>query len=76
MEYAETALENVHDGIVDALPLVDHPIFMNTHNNIRRGIIFALAQSLIDSLLIKPAILARKLFLGKHNLAQKLNVTA
>lgn len=76
LENTETTLENVHDGIVDSLPLVDDLVIMNTHNDIGRRIVFALALALIDGLLRVPTLLSRKLLLLEKHLSEKLDVPA
>lgn len=76
LENAETALKNVHDGIVDSLPLIDDLVIMNTHHDVGRRIILALALALIDGLLRVPTLLSRKLLLLEKHLSEKLDVAA
>lgn len=49
---------------------------MNTHNDIGRRIVLALALALIDGLLRVPALLSRELLLLEKHLSEKLDVAA
>lgn len=76
LEDAETTLEGVHDGVVDALPLVDDIVLVDADDDIRWGIVLTLALALVDVLLRVPAIGARQLLLLDDDTTQKLNMAA
>jgi hypothetical protein len=55
----ETPLKNVHDRIIESLPVVDHIIIMDAGNDISRGIIFTkVAKSPVDLFRVIPSPLA------------------
>lgn len=76
LEDAETALENVHDGIVDSLPLVDDLVIMDTNHDVGGGIVLALALALIHGLLRVPALRPRELLLLEKHPSEELDVAA
>ncbi|KAI6776437.1 hypothetical protein HG530_000382 [Fusarium avenaceum] len=73
---AETAFEDVHDGVVDSLPLVDHLVFVNTDYDVGRAVVLSLALSLVYGLFGEPAIFARDFIFLEKDLAQELDVAA
>lgn len=76
LEDAETTLEGVHDRVVDALPLVDDIVLVDTDDDVRRGVVLTLALALVDILLRVPAIGARQLLLLDNDTTEKLDVAA
>lgn len=75
LQNAETALEGVHDGVVDSLPLIDDLVLVHAYYDIRGGIIFTLAETLIYGLLGEPTILTSELFFLEEDLAQEFDVS-
>jgi hypothetical protein len=52
LQNAETALENVHDGVVDAFPVVDDFVVVNTSDEedwtvVLAGLVYALLLCLV-----------------------------
>lgn len=76
LQNAKTALKDVHDGVVDSLPLVDHLVGVHTDDDKGGRVILAIVAGLagVDGLLLEPAMLPRVLLLSDHHLSQKLNV--
>jgi Na+-transporting methylmalonyl-CoA/oxaloacetate decarboxylase beta subunit len=76
LKNAETALKDVHDWVVQALPVVDDIVIMNTCDKIGRRIIFViLLQSLLDLFRFIPTTATGLGLLMLRNLAQERNVT-
>jgi hypothetical protein len=53
LQNAETALENVHDGVVDAFPVVDDFVVVNTSDKedwtvVLAGLVYALLLCLVS----------------------------
>lgn len=75
LENAETALENVHDRVVQALPVVDYIVVVNSGNDEGWRVVFAVFLDALFLLLgLVPAAGTSFGFLVLHSLAQELNV--
>lgn len=75
LQNAETALEDVHDGVVDALPMVDHLVVVDARNQKHGAVVLARAvHALLLGLVGVPSALPGRLFLCLRNVAQELDV--
>src|SRR5688572_12272441 len=75
LQNAEPSLENVHDGIVNSFPMVDHIIVVDARNHKGRGIICALPNPFVDILIVIPSLRLREVLLGLDDTSQKLDVS-
>ena len=77
LQHAETALVNVHNRVVDTLPLVDHLIIVHARNDKRRWVVArGLALALGDRFGLVPAVGARALLFCLEHVLEEGNVAA
>lgn len=76
LKHAKSALKDVHDRVVDALPHVDNLVIVYPDHHKRRAVVLALALALVDGLLREPPVLARELLLRLQHPSQELDVAA
>lgn len=77
LQHAQAALVDVHDGVVDALPLVDDLVVVHAGDDKRRRVVAGrLALALGDRLGRVPAVGAGARLLGREDALQERNVAA
>lgn len=76
LKNAEPALKDVHDGVINALPAVDHFVVMHASHNEDGSIIGPFPFSLIDGLLRIPAILPGQVLLCLGHRAKEFDMAA
>ena len=76
LENTESSLKNIHDGVVNALLVVDDLVVVDSSNDKDGTVVGAFAFPLIHRLLRVPAVLPCQLLLGLCHHAQELDVPA
>lgn len=75
MQYAKTTLENVHDGVVDALPVIDDLVVVDACNDEDRTVIgTGLFNTLLGGFFRIPSTLSCCVLLGLSYETQELNM--
>ena len=65
LQHAQAALEDVHDRVVDALPVVDGAVVMDASHEIDRTVVFAACPDAFRALLLSvPTLASGKVLLG------------
>lgn len=75
LQNAQSSLEDVHDRVVDAFPVVDCVVVMYTNNQIYRAVVFSRCGLSLRHLIIAvPAGDARRVLFSLDNLAKELDM--